>query len=100
MILTTTDYFKEQVIAAIPEQAEHRHPTIPDHLQDLQGLPGLLGIPEVLPERLLAVLRDEEEGSGAAVLTDIPDIRGIRVTKKEVLCRIKKNTYPKWDGII
>lgn len=67
MILTTTDYFKEQVVAAILEQTEHRHPTIPDHLQDLQGLPGLPeaireDLPEVLPERLPAVLRDEEEG--------------------------------------
>lgn len=71
-------------------------PVLPEAIQE--DLPEVL--PEVLPERLPAVLRDEEEGSGAAVLTGIPDIQGTRVTKKEVLCRFRKNTYPKWDGII
>ena len=61
-------------------------PVLPEAIQE--DLPGVL--PEVLPERLLAAWRDEEEGSGAAVLTGIPDIRGTLVTNRRFYVESKK----------
>ena len=86
MILTVTVFYPE---AAIRKWArDHliritRRQATPVEVL-LPGLPEAIreDLPEVLPEQSPVVLRNEEEGSGAAVLTDIPDIGDTRVTNR------------------